>query len=292
MHADDTRAVLALTGEDRSHFLQGLITQDIHLLREGRGLFAALLSPQGKILHDFFLLQHGDSILLDCHAPHKDALMKRLTMYKLRAKVAIADATAHWRVAYRTRATHAAIGHVTDKKTCMVMTDPRAAELGDRLYLLAEADEVKNTVSVADYHQHRMRLGVPDGARDVVDDVALDAGYDALGAVSFTKGCFVGQEVTARMHYKNIARRGFYVVESENGPLPATGAAIKAGGITIGTVRGSIGGLGLAMLKFEETEAALESGTALLVDNLGVSAHAPAWLQPKLAQFRAARENQ
>ncbi len=292
MHTDATRAVLAITGEERSHFLQGIITQDIHLLRDGRGLFAALLSPQGKILHDFFLLQHGDSILLDCDASHKDALIKRLTMYKLRAKVTISDASDQWRVAYRTRATHAAVGHVTDKRTCLVMTDPRAAELGERLYLTAEADEAKNTVSVEEYHLHRMKLGVPDGARDVVDDVALDAGYDALGAVSFTKGCFVGQEVTARMHYKNIARRGFYVLESESGTVPATGSPVKAGGIAIGTVRGSIGGLGLAMLKFEETEAALESGTTLVVDNLDVSAHAPAWLQPKLAQFRAARENQ
>lgn len=291
MHTDATRAMLALTGDDRSHFLQGIITQDITLLREARGLFAALLSPQGKILHDFFLLTHGDAILLDCDATQKDALMKRLTMYKLRAKVNITDATEQWRVAYRTRATHAAVGHVTDKKEYLVMTDPRAAELGERLYLTPAAVDVKNTVAPEEYHRHRIKLGVPDGARDIADDVALDAGYDALGAVSFSKGCFVGQEVTARMHYKNIARRGFYVIET-GGTVPASGAAIKAGGVAIGTVRGSIGGIGLAMLKFEETENALENGTSLLVDNLEVTAHAPAWLQPKLAQFRAARENQ
>lgn len=292
MHTDATRAVLVLTGEDRSHFLQGLITQDVTHLREGRGLFAAILSPQGKILHDFFLLQHGDSILLDADASQKEALIKRLTMYKLRAKVSINDVSDQWRVAYRTRATHAAVGHVADKKTCLVMTDPRGAELGDRLYLTPEVDDAKNTVTLEEYHRHRMKLGVPDGVRDVTDDVALDAGYDALGAVSFTKGCFVGQEVTARMHYKNIARRGFYVLEAQSGILPATGTAIKAGGVAIGTVRGSMGGLGLAMLKFAETEAALENGSPLLVDNVHVSAHAPAWLQPKLAQFRAARENQ
>lgn len=292
MHTDATRAVLALTGEDRSHFLQGLITQDITHLRDNRGLFAAILSPQGKILHDFFLLAHGDSILLDTNAAQKEVLIKRLTMYKLRAKVSIHDASDQWRVAYRTRATHAAVGHVTDKKTCLVLTDPRAAELGERLYLTPEADAAKNTVSPEEYHRHRIKLGVPDSAHDIAEDVALDAGYDALGAVSFTKGCFVGQEVTARMHYKNIARRGFYVLEAENGTLPPIGTAIKAGGVALGTVRGSIGGLGLAMCKFEETEAALEKGTALVVDNIGVSVHAPAWLQPKLAQFRAARENQ
>lgn len=292
MHTDATRAILAITGEDRSQFLQGLITQDIHLLREARGLFAALLSPQGKILHDFFLLQHGDTILLDCDASQKDALLKRLTMYKLRAKVVVADVTDQWRVAHRMRATHAAVGHVSDKKTCLVMTDPRAAELGDRLYLTPAAEDAKSTITLDEYHRHRMKLGVPDGTRDIVDDVALDAGYDALGAVSFTKGCFVGQEVTARMHYKNIARRGFYVIETDSGTLPASGTPVKAGGIALGTLRGSLGGLGLAMLKFEETEAALASGGAMLVDNQSVSVHAPAWLQPKLAQFRAARENQ
>lgn len=292
MQTDATRAIIELTGEDRSHFLQGIITQDITHLRDGRGLFAALLSPQGKILHDFFLMMHGETILLDCAASHKDSLLKRLTMYKLRAKVTLRDATAEWLVAYRTRALHAAVGHVTDKKNCLVLTDPRAAELGERLYFNPDVTDIKNTVTVEDYHRHRMRLGVPDGARDIADDVALDAGYDALGAVSFTKGCFVGQEVTARMHYKNIARRGFYIVESDAASLPPTGATMKADGIAIGTLRGSIGGLALAMLKFEETETALENGATFLVDNLGVQVHAPAWLQPKLAQFRAARENQ
>lgn len=292
MHTDATRAIIEITGDDRSHFLQGLITQDITHLRETRGLFAALLSPQGKILHDFFLLQHGDAILLDCDAAQKDALIKRLSMYKLRAKVSLRDATEDWQVAYRTRALHAAVGHVTDKKEYLVMTDPRAAELGDRVYFKPGTTEIKNTVPPEEYHHHRLRLGIPDGAHDIADDVALDAGYDALGAVSFTKGCFVGQEVTARMHYKNIARRGFYIVEADGAQLPPAGATIKAGGIALGTLRGSQHGLALAMLKFEETEAALENGTTLLVDNIGLTAHAPAWLQPKLAQFRAARENQ
>lgn len=293
MHTDATRAIIEITGDDRVHFLQGLTTQDITHLRPERGLFAALLTPQGKIQHDFFLLQHGDAILLDCDATQKDALLKRLSMYKLRAKVALRDATAEWQVAHRTRASHAAIGHVTDKKEYFILTDPRAAELGDRLYCRPGTTEVKNTVSADEYHRHRLRLGVPDGAHDIADDVALDAGYDALGAVSFTKGCFVGQEVTARMHYKNIARRGFYIVEAEGAAaLPASGTPVKAGGIALGTLRGSHGTLGLAMLKFEETEAALEAGSTILVDNIGLQVHAPAWLQPKLAQFRAARENQ
>lgn len=290
MHTDATRAVIAVTGDDRHHFLQGIITQDIHLVRPDRGQFAAILSPQGKVLHDFFLLQHNDAILIDCDAAQKDTLLKRLTMYMLRAKVTLSDDAAHWRVAYRTKATHAAIGHVTVKKSCLVLTDPRAGELGERIYLQADGD-AKNTATMADYHDHRIRLGIPDGTRDLTDDVAMDAGYDLLGAISFTKGCYVGQEVTARMHYKNIARKGFYCFNADQ-PLPAAGATITAEGVALGTLRGTLGQHGLAMLKFEETEAALARGALVTVDNHALRLHAPAWLQPKLAQFRAARENQ
>jgi folate-binding protein YgfZ len=290
MHVDETRAIIELTGEDRRHFLQGIITQDIEQLKPERGIFAALLSPQGKVLHDFFLIEQGDTILLDTHASGKADLLKRLTMYKLRAKVNLRDASAAWQVAYRTSAEHSAIGHVTRKKHLVLLTDPRAAELGERLYIEAGQVTPKGTATLDEYHDHRIRLGIPD-TRDLQDDVALDAGYDLLNAVSFTKGCYVGQEVTARMHYKNIARRGFYVVEAE-GPISAEGKEIIAGGIKLGTVRGMQGPLGLALLKFEETENALASGTFPAVENQVLRLRSPSWLQPKLAQFRAARENQ
>jgi len=291
MHADTTRAIIELSGEERVSFLQGILTQDMQLLRAHRGLFAAMLSPQGKILHDFFLIQHHDNILLDVDAAQKDTLLKRLTMYKLRAKVALRDASQQWQVAYRTRAEHAAIGHVAAKKNLLLLTDPRAAELGERLYIENAAITPKNTVPMDDYHHHRIRLGIPDSARDITEDVAMDAGYDLLNAISFTKGCYVGQEVTARMHYKNIARKGFYVVESDvNLPAPAT--PVNIAGNAVGTLRGSIGGCGLALLKFEDAEAAIANGQMITVDNRSVRISSPAWLHPKLAQFRAARENQ
>lgn len=291
MHTDATRAIIELSGEDRSYFLQGIITQDINLLREDRGLFAAILSPQGKILNDFFLIPHGDTVLLDCDRAQRDALLKRLTMYKLRAKVVLRDVSAEWHAAYRPRAEHAAVGHVSHKKHLLVMTDPRAAELGERLYIENESIVPKGTMSVDEYHRHRMRLGVPDGAHDIMEDVAMDAGYDALGAISFTKGCYVGQEVTARMHYKNIARRGFYLIEAD-AELPHAGSTVTAAGVPIGTLRGSIGQCALAMLKFEEAETARTNGTPILVDNIALRVSTPAWLHGKLAQFRAARENQ
>lgn len=291
MQVDSTRAIIALSGEDRIAFLQGLLTQDMNALREDRGLFAALLSPQGKILHDMFLLAHDDSVLMDVTADQKDALLKRLNMYKLRAKVTLADVSDQWQIAYRQRADHATIGHVTRKPKKCIMTDPRAAEMGARLYLQHGLEErPKQTFTMEQYHLHRLRLGIPDSA-DIHDDVALDAGYDALNAISFSKGCYVGQEVTARMHYKQINRRGFYTLEAPSA-LPAFGHAIMAGDVDAGELRSHCGSIGLAMLKFEVIERAVQQGTPITVHNLKLTIHAPAWLHPKLAQFRAAHEKQ
>lgn len=291
MHADATRAVYRIAGDDRVTFLQGILTQDINKLKPECGIFTALLSPQGKIQHDFFLIPQGDTILLDTEVASKDLLIKRLTMYKLRAKVTIEDVSDRITVAYRLQAEHATIGHVTHKKNITLLTDPRAAELGERLYIEDGTVTPKHTITPEDYHAHRIALGIPDGMRDVIEDTALDAGYDALGAISFNKGCYVGQEVTARMHYKNIARRGFYHVEAQT-PLPARGSKIMADGITIGELRGTDGVQGLAMLKFEEAEAALERGAVIQVDDASLYVTSPAWLHSKLAQFRAAREKQ
>jgi folate-binding protein YgfZ len=291
MHTDLSRSILEIAGDDRLSFLQGIITQDTAKLNPGHGIFTALLSPQGKILHDFFLITHGDAILLDCDATQKETLFKRLTMYKLRAKVTITDQSDAWQIAYRTRAEFSDIGHLSHKKHLLLLTDPRAAELGERLYIAAGQLTPKDTALMDEYHRHRILLGVPDGAHDISEDTPLDGGYDLLNAVSFTKGCYVGQEVTARMHYKNIARRGFYMVQSPS-TLPAFGTAITALEKPIGQLRGSQGALGLAMLKFEETQAALESGAPILVDNIALTVTSPTWMHAKLALFRAARENQ
>ncbi len=144
--------------------------------------------------------------------------------------------------------------------------------------------EHDGVMSTAEYHARRLSLGIPDST-DIAEDTLLDAGYDLLHGVSFTKGCFVGQEVTARMHYKNIARRGFYKVEGKD--LQA-GSTITAGGATIGTLRSP----GLAMLKFEEIERAAAEKLDFSVDNKPVKITAPAWLAPKLALFHAAGEKQ
>lgn len=240
-----TRSILRIAGDDRAHFLQGLLTQDVTALESARIQFAALLSPQGKILHDMFLLHQPDAILLDTDAEFAPTLLKRLIMYKLRAKVTIE------------RSDDAATG---------TYPDPRHPQLPRRTY----------PPGAKPNHDPALTLGIPLLGRDFAPDslTALDAGYDLLHAVSFTKGCYVGQEITARMHYKSIARRGWFLLERDDRPPR------------------------LANLKFDEV---IDPNTAIshtpptatvTVDNLSWRATLPAWMLPKYTQFETAAKNQ
>ena len=239
-----TRALIRISGTDAVHFLQGILTQDVTKLAEQKIQFAALLSPQGKILHDMFLVAVDDGILIDSAAKYKDMLLKRLAMYKLRAKVEIADVSEAWCV-------------VLDD--AQGLPDPRHQDLPKRHYAIHNSPLTN--------HHSPITLGIPELGVDFEPDsiTAMDAGYDLLNGISFTKGCYVGQEITARMHYKNIARRGFYVLENEAGSKH------------------------LAMLKFEDVEAAAGRVT---VENVTFTATLPGWMQPKLKLFKRAHENQ
>ena len=240
------RAILRLSGPDCIHLLQGILTQDVMKLAEQRIQFAAMLSPQGKILHDMFLVDMGDAILIDTDAASKDMLMKRLNMYKLRAKVDISDVSDAWQV----------IGDDAG------LPDPRHPDLPKRHYLPLTTHH-----SPLATHHSRLALGIPELGVDFEPDsvTAMDAGYDLLHAISFTKGCYVGQEVTARMYYKNIARRGFYVLEQNGAPKR------------------------LALLKFDAVEAA---NGRVTIESEDYTARPPIWMQPKLDLFRRGDENQ
>lgn len=237
---EQLRSFIRISGDDRVHFLQGILTNDITKLNNDKIQFSTLLSPQGKILHDMFLIAVDNAIIIDTQAEYKDTLLKRLAMYKLRAKVVIEDVTHH-------------ASHITHHK----LRDPRHPDLPPRDYTCTQHPAPSPPLT----------LGIPLLGRDFVPDsvVALDAGYDLLNAISFTKGCYVGQEVTARMHYKNIARRGFYILTHDTMPTR------------------------LALLKFEDVESA--NGTAI-VDNIPYHATLPDWMQPKLLQFQTMRTNQ
>jgi folate-binding protein YgfZ len=193
------RAVIRLSGEDVHGFLQGLVTQDVRQVAPDAPRWSGLLSPQGKALFDFVLWAEGDDLLIDCEAAQAEALVRRLTLYRLRRPIAIARDPAlavHW-----SKAGEAGV------------PDPRLAALGRRW--LAAADGC-----VEGWHAHRLSLGVPEGVADLGQDqiLWLEVNAAELNGVSFTKGCYVGQENTARMNYRQKVNRRLVVVDGPDGP--------------------------------------------------------------------------
>lgn len=189
------RALLRISGEEARPFLQGLITQDVLGLEPGKPRWSGLLTPQGKALFDFFLWAHGEDTLIDCEANQSEALARRLTLYRLRRKVEIAreeHLAVHWAI------------DATDKPL-----DPRLPALGHRW--IAPADD--GDASAA-YRAHRLSLGVSEGVQEIGSDKTLwlEANAEELYGVDYTKGCYVGQENTARMHYRSKVNRRLVVV--------------------------------------------------------------------------------
>jgi folate-binding protein YgfZ len=243
-HLED-RSIIALGGPEARSFLQGLITNDVEKLAPGKALYAALLTPQGKILFEF-LLNEGDGLLmLDCARDSRDALIKRLTMYRLRAKVTIEmreQLSVYW-------------GAVGERG--LTFDDPRLAALGPRT-IGAAAEMPALSHSAADYHAHRLALGVPEG-KDFGSDrmFALDAGLDELHAIDFQKGCYVGQELTARMKHRSTSRKRLLVVE---GPV-AEGDELRADGHAIGEVVSvPCEGRGFALVRLDKLGAQVTAG--------------------------------
>ncbi len=246
------RSILCISGPDRSTFLQGLITNDVARCDKGEPIFTAMLTPQGKLFADFFILPEAGHFLIDTHHSYAAELMKKLRMYKLRADVEIEDISAD-------RVVAASWGDAAATyESILSFNDPRHDALGMRHYGRAEA--MKSLLAAgepASYHAHRISLVVAEGAYDATDrSFILDMGYEELNAVDYQKGCYVGQEVTARMHYRGVKRKGMVCIgaHSPEASLPELGTPLIAHGdkeTTIGEMRSSEGPIGLAMVKLE-----------------------------------------
>ena len=254
-HLDD-RAVLRIGGADARAYLQDLLTNDIAALAPGKPLWAGLLSAQGKVLFDMILHDDGgDVVLADVLAMQAEALAKRLTMYKLRRAVTIEVSEAN---------VFAAWGEALGKPV-----DPRLAALGARWVDVA-AIEIATSIT---YHKHRLILGVPDSIDLLPDKLMwLEADAVELHGVSFTKGCYVGQENTARMHHRDRLRKRLLPVRFD-GPA-AIGDAIMAGSIAAGELRSHTDGRGIAYLRLDPVEAA----TPLTLNGEPLTVLWPGWL--------------
>ena len=258
------RALVALSGPDVRNFLQGLITNDVQTLAPNRVLYSALLTPQGKILFDFFLHERGSAVLLDCATEAAPSLEQRLSLYKLRAKIEFARPAELSVVAF----------WGNESPTPPASPDPRLAGLGWR-------GVTENRQSVGDdqgsYTALRLDLGVPEAADFGHDAIfALDAGLEELHGVSFDKGCYVGQELTARMKHRGTARKRLVPVRTEASTLAKPATPVTAAGREIGTISSTYGNRGFALVRLDRLAEAQD--LQLEAAGIPVFVSRPSWL--------------
>jgi len=252
------RAVISISGPEANSFLQGVITNDMDKLSPESPLYAALLTPQGKILFDFLLSEQDGAVLLDCAAASADALLRRLTMYRLRAKVELSlrgDLVVSW-----------------DPDE---FGDPRLPALGRRTIAVRGTE---NSDDPRDYLQHRLELGVPEAADFGSDKMfALDAGLEELHAVSFDKGCYIGQELTARMKHRGTARKRLLPVVAESGAaLQPPGTEIRASNMGLGEIVSVYGARGFGLIRLDRWQEAGQANTRAGEQEIRIVK--PAWL--------------
>lgn len=268
-----SRKCLRLDGDDIILFLQGLISNNAAHLEDGRMLYATLLTPQGKFLHDFFLFSYEGDIILDCDAAAADALKKRLMLYKLRSKISIEPAEdmaviVGWQQSD------------TDitSDSLLQFTDPRHPALGIRIYGKERAMP-DASYNEQDYHAWRIRHGVPDGSLDLIAEKSflLEWGIDQLHGVDYEKGCYVGQEVTARTHYRGNVKKAPYMITGEGEQLPEAGTEITCGDIQVGEMRSSVGGNGIGLLRIAGVQKAKASGQPICAGDIKVEVKLPDW---------------
>lgn len=260
------RAMIGVSGPDAAGFLDNLLTQDLTKLAEAGVLYAALLSPQGKVASDMFVWPRDDGgVILETDPSRAGELMRRLTLYKLRAKVTIEDVTDSLHALYSPMAFGGGA------------PDPRFpnGELGWR-EICPAGSTAPLPEGDAEYDAHRMSMGAPDLARDAgADEVfALEALLEELNGVDFQKGCFVGQENVSRMKRRATARKKFCPIAFE-GAAPAPGTPLMAGAAELGSVRSGVDGRAIAFLRLDR---ALAAGAPLTAGGRPVRLDPPAWL--------------
>ena len=290
----DQRSVVAVTGEDRKAFLQGLVSNDVLRVTPDHAAYALFLTPQGKYLHDFNLVESGAesdaALLLDPETDRRADLLRRLKMYKLRSKIALEDRAEQLRVvvafgdgSLEALGLPAEPGAARAFAGGVAFTDPRLPALGARLFLPADGLAALEAAGlapreVADYDRLRLLLGIPDGTQDLIPEksIPLESRMDALNAISWDKGCYMGQELTARTKYRALIKKKLFPV-TVNGPSPDAGTPVTLDGKDVGELRSGRDGAALALLRLEDVQRAAENGLTFQAGPAVLTPHEPGW---------------
>jgi len=257
------RGVISVTGPDRVAFLNGLVSNDVAQAAPGQAVWAALLTPQGRYLTDFFIYAEDDTLFIEAPLEGIEALLTKLRRFRLRAAVELADVSEQLKV------------YVTwdgvPPQIPITAPDPRLEGAGFRS--LSDAEWPTNA-SAADYTVHRLGLGLPDGPPDLEPEktLLLEAGFDELNGVAWDKGCYMGQELTARTKYRGLIKRRLVPVRI-GGAAPAPGTPVFADGAEVGTLRSAAGGLALATLRLDALKKTLTAGDVTLDPRI------PGWMR-------------
>lgn len=285
------RGLLEVSGEDRIAFLQGLVTNDVTKATDRRAIFAALLTAQGRYLFDFFIFALGDALYLETEAARLPDLQRRLSIYKLRSKIALADASPRLVVAAAFGDNAPAVLKLQDEGSAkafaggIAFVDPRLSALGLRFALPREtgfaALEAAGFMRADEtlYDAHRLALGIPDGSRDLPPEKALllESGFDELNGIDWQKGCYMGQELTARMKYRALVKKRLLPI-AVAGDLSPAGTPVMLGNDEAGEMRSGRDGRALALLRLDAAEAAAK-GMPLLAGGAQVTPEKPGWMK-------------
>jgi folate-binding protein YgfZ len=286
------RGLITVGGADRQEYLQGLVSNDVTRAGAERAIWSAFLTPQGKYLHDFFMIEIGETFYLECESG--DRLMdfgKRLSKYKLRSRIDLGIAPDLAVVVLWGEGTATALGLADEAgagrnwEGGAVYLDPRLPMAGARAILpAARVAEILEPLGFAaaaaeDYDRVRLALGLPDGTKDMVVEktILLEANFDALNGLDWDKGCYMGQELTARTKYRGLIKKRLMPVDVE-GDAPAPGTPLMLDGKEAGEMRSSCDGLGIALIRLDRAKEG--PSLKLQADGATISTRQPAWLEP------------
>ena len=290
----ENRGVIRLTGPDRLPFLKGLITGCVDKISPTQGIYSLLLTPQGRIRYDFFISEHENQWFIDSHKDYVPPLLSILNMYKLRCSVALEDVTNDYKV-YAQWSNHKATTETLQPKVDQALScflpisyqDPRLEEMGKR-FIFSHNQNVtsffkdKNKKTEEDYNFHRLQWGVPEMGTDMICEksIPLECGLDELQAIDWKKGCYLGQELTARTRYRGLVRKRLIPVtfEGENATVSSLilpGISVLQNNQPVGDVRSFQNPYGLVYLRLE----ALTAAEPLIVNGLVVTPFLPYWIK-------------